>query len=432
MLSPSRHAVVEFDHHSASYAADNGKHLANLHERGPVVWSPCYDGFWVVSGYAELAAVERDNAGFSSDHDMTGDGNNYQGIVIPEQPFRTVPIEVDPPEFHAYRALLNPYFSPAASREWQPYADQLVDHCLDRITEDGCGDLVEDLANPVPAILTCALLGLPVADWRTYAEPAHQLVYATPGSMTHADAIEKLLVMIEAMRRVIAERRENPRSDLISHLVCATVDGEPLSEQRVVEIVFLVVFGGVDTATGLTANALNWLSTHPAERELLRDDPAAWQHATEEFLRYFSPVQGMARTATHDTELGGCPVRAGDRVHINFAGANRDPSLFSDPDEIKLDRFPNRHVAFGLGIHRCLGSNLARVLFRSMVGGLLRRIPDYAVQAAYARRYTTIGTVNGWETLPVTFTPTPSTHTPLPQQTQVPVANSRTPREEED
>jgi len=167
-----------------------------------------------------------------------------------------------------------------------------------------------------------------------------------------------------------------------------------------------VVGGGFDTTTALTSNAFRWMAEHPAERaRLAAADASLWDTATEEFLRYFSPSQGDARTVTQDCEVAGFEFAKHDRVLISFAIPNRDPKYFEDPDALKLDRFPNRHAAFGLGNHRCIGSNLARMQFKGIMQESLARIPEYEVSFDGVERYETIGVINGYKAMPFTFAP---------------------------
>jgi cytochrome P450 len=388
---------------------------STLHNEGPVIWSPYYGGFWVAVSHAAVSQVERDNETFSSRNDGTGKTGGFGGVAIPPSPFVARPVELDPPEFHHYRGLLNPYFSPASAQRWKPFVDAAVDHCLDKICERGSGDFVLDLANPVPAVVTCAILGLPLDDWKVIAEPAHMLVWAPPESEAWLLAREQVEHMAVRLAREIEGRRDNPRDDLMSVLARAEVDGELISIETAVQMAHVIVFGGVDTTTGLAANALVWLDQHEEHREQLLRAPEMWQKATEEFLRYFSPVQAQARTVTRETTVQGCPMSAGDRVLMSLGAANRDPAVFSDADVMDLRRTPNQHTAFGLGIHRCLGSNLARIVFRSMMEGVLRRMPDYRVDHENASRYTSVGIVNGWVSVPATWSPTPTTSTPYPE-----------------
>jgi cytochrome P450 len=166
-----------------------------------------------------------------------------------------------------------------------------------------------------------------------------------------------------------------------------------------------ILGGGVDTTTALTSSVLLYLSRRPDQRQQLIDRPELLSLAREEFLRYFSPIHGIARTATRDVELDGWKIDEGDRILLAFASANRDPDAFESPEDVKLDRFPNKHIAFGAGTHRCLGSFLARMVYDTMLSEVLRRMPDYQVIEDGIRAYPSIAVVNGWMSLPANFTP---------------------------
>jgi cytochrome P450 len=186
------------------------------------------------------------------------------------------------------------------------------------------------------------------------------------------------------------------------------VDGEKLNDETVIAMCNLIIAGGNDTTTSLLSNAFIYLSEHPDQRAWLLESPAERiPMACEEFLRFYTPTQGLARTVTADVEIGGHSLKPGDRVLMSFASANRDPDVFDRPDEIVLDRWPNKHQAFGLGLHRCLGSNLTRIEFRVVLEEVLRRMPDFVVDADASHPYETIGIVNGWIDMPATFTPGP-------------------------
>jgi cytochrome P450 len=173
-------------------------------------------------------------------------------------------------------------------------------------------------------------------------------------------------------------------------------------------VMLLLVGGGFDTTTALTAHALEWLSGHPAERDRLsRDRDTLLNSATEEFLRYFAPAPGDGRTIAQDCELAGVRFREGDRLWLSWAMANRDPAVFENPNDIDLARTGNRHYSFGLGIHRCIGSNMARMVFKQMVTGVLDRMPGYQCDPAGAEHYQTIGVIQGMRHLPATFPPGP-------------------------
>jgi len=401
----SDRVVVDFDHHSPTLAADNHGVYARTRTSCPVAWSPHYDGFWVVTGYREVAEAARDDVAFSSEHDVDGSGRGYQGILIPPNENRSGTIELDPPEFNTFRRILNPPFAPARIEELEPKIVDYTTSLIDRVIEAGTFDIVLDLASPLPAIMTMELLGLPISYWERYADMMHRGVYTPPDAPEHAEVIEGTMWIVESLIEAVADRQANPRDDLISYLCQSQVGDRPMSAEEVVENCFLIVAGGVDTTTALIANALRWLWQHPEERTRLREDASLMPLAGEEFLRYFCPVQGQARTATRPCTLGPQQLSEGDRVYLSWAAASADPAQFSEPDEVQLDRFPNRHAAFGLGAHRCLGSNLARTEFGIVVSQVLERMPDYEVLDDQSRKYPTIGVVNGWVTMPARFTP---------------------------
>jgi cytochrome P450 len=415
MDSASTPPSVEFDHYTPEYR-DNWREIvdANL-SKCPVARSTTYGGFWLVSDYAGLSRVIRDDATFTSTHNMDDPSDPRQGIVIPPNPMLQVPMEFDPPIYNVYRRMLNPHFSPTAARAAEPFVRQAVDAFLDKVCATGRIDFVLDLGNPVPALATMKLVGLPLDDWQTYAEPMHGVVSFPAGSPEYLRCIGALQQLGGALGALVPGLREEPADGLLSALAKATVSGQPLSDGEIVLIALLVMQGGVDTTTALLANTLWWLEEHPEQRQRLIDEPALMEHATEEFLRVFTPVPALARTAAADVELGGQQLCEGDRVLMSFAAANRDPAVFDEPDEAKLDRFPNPHTSFGLGIHRCIGSNLARSWFQLMLRGVLDRMPDYTIDRGAARRNHSIGIINGFINMPATFTPSEPRGVALPR-----------------
>jgi cytochrome P450 len=404
--APEREAVeIDFDHHSPEYAKRWREISDQNLSRCPVAHTSAHGGFWVLSDHRTVGDAARDDATFSSFHDVTGDVNNYEGIVIPPSPILQVPIELDPPESTGFRKILNPLFSPARSRAYEPVIRSITTACLDRICEAGEGDLVLDLGGPVPTLLTMQMLGLPLEHGAKFADAVHKITYMTPSSEGYGDVLQSFFGLVAELVESIPERRANPGDDLISQLVLAEIDGEPLTDEQITSVCTLVIAGGVDTTTSLFAEALVWLDQHPDQRQRLIDEPELLPTATEEFLRYFTPQQLLARTATRDVEVGGQIIREGERVMLSWAAANRDPAVFEAPDEVRLDRTPNRHTTFGLGLHRCLGSNLARIEFGVMLSELLRRMPDFRIDHDRAEPYPSIGVVNGWISLPSRFTP---------------------------
>ncbi|HVV31119.1 MAG TPA: cytochrome P450 [Mycobacteriales bacterium] len=401
--TPSKIAI-SYDHHSPEYAGRWRELHDQMRTRCPVARSDSYDGFYVLTRYEDVAAAIKDDATFASLHQP---GTAYQGIIIPESPTVSTPIELDPPEFTAYRKLLNPWFSPGAAAAWSPWLKDVTTALIDAFIERGSCELIDEFASPLPAMLTAKLLGLPMQDWRLYSTSAHDIVRFPPDSPEFEQAVVDLLAVLAKYMETVARCRETPGDDLISSWVQATVNGEPIPDQTLMEMGTLVIAGGNDTTTALFGNAFVWLSQHPDQRAWLGEDFARIPAACEEFLRYFTPTQALARTVTRDVEFAGHSFRAGDRVLLSFAAANFDPTAFDDPHTVKLDRFPNKHTAFGLGLHRCIGSNFTRNEFRIGLEQILRRLPDFHVDDAASSAYGRIGTVNGWNHVPATFTPGP-------------------------
>lgn len=403
------HTTIDLDHHSSQYR-DHWREVSddNL-ARCPVAHTSAYGGSWVISGYDPVVEVLRDHATFSSFQDHSDPSSPLRGTSNPPLPYLNIPQELDPPASFIYRRLLNPPLSPERSRRREPFIRQVTGACLDRVTPTGRADLVDDLTNPVPAIVTMSILGLPLSQWDRYAMPVHRLTYSPPGSAGAIEAATAVGEMMGVVAQLVRRRRDEPADDLISALATATDDdGELLALDHVIAACGLIIAGGVDTTTALVSHALYWLYQHPDERARLIARPELIPGAVEEFLRVLSPVQFMSRTATRDVRLGGQHIASGDRVMLSFAAANRDPAAFDCPAEVRLDRSPNRHVAFGSGLHRCVGAHLARVQAVVMLEEVLRRIPDYVVAGEQARQYPSIGAINGYIEMPATFTPTPA------------------------
>ena len=288
----------------------------------------------------------------------------------------------------------------------EPFVDELVRACLDERIEDGRIDFVDDLANVVPAVLTLAMLGVPLKKWTIYNEPAHASVYTPPDSPDAARVRESYMAMGMDLYANLVEIRENPRPGMVDALARLRIDGEPPPDIELIGMLNLLIGGGFDTTTALTAHALEWLSEHPDERQRLGGDRAALLDlATEEFLRFFTPAPGDGRTISDGMELDGVTLKEGERLWLSWAMANRDPNLFQHPDDVILDRNGNRHFSFGLGVHRCAGSNVARTVFKSMLTAVLDRLPDYRCDPAGTVHYDSIGVIQGMRHLPATFTP---------------------------
>lgn len=406
-----RRNSYHFDRHTPEYRLQFTKITEEMQSRCPMAWSDTYEGHWVAAGSKEVFELARCPV-VSADHDIHGERKGYKGIAIPSarrvNMVRGGILEMDNPEHKIYRDALNPYLSPAAVKRWAPFIDEIVRAALDEKIESGHIDFVDDLANIVPAVLTLAMMGIPLKKWAVYSEPTHAAVY-TP---EHSPDAERVAAMHREMGidlvNTMNEVRENPRPGLVNALVSMKIDGEPAPDLEILGNLGLIIGGGFDTTTALTAHSLEWLGEHPDQRELLsRERDHLLNPATEEFLRYFTPAPGDGRTFAADTEFDGHHFKEGERLWISWAMANRDPSVFADPNDVILDRQGNRHFSFGLGLHRCAGSNVARTVFKSMLTAVLDRMPDYVCDPEGTVHYDTIGVIQGMRHLPATFTPGP-------------------------
>ena len=401
---------IRFDRHTPEYREQFEAVTRELQGTCPIAWSETYDGHWVASGHHEVFEIARSADVLSNDHDVKGERRGYQGISIPAPPraksSRGGFLEMDPPEQRYYRQTLNPYLSPAAVNRWIPLVDEVVRASIDERIEEGRLDFVDDLANIVPAVLTMAMMGIPLKKWTVYNEPAHASVYTPPNSPDQARITEMQRAMGRDLYTSIVEIRANPRPGLVDALVRADINGQAPPDDELLGVLALLIGGGFDTTTALTAHALEWLSENPQERERLsRERDTLLDSATEEFLRYFTPAPGDGRTFSADCEIVGTQFKEGERLWLSWAMANRDPSVFPEPDKVDLERRGNRHSSFGLGIHRCIGSNVARMVFKRMVTQVLDRMPDFVCDPEGAEHYETIGVIQGMRHLPATFTP---------------------------
>lgn len=400
-----------FDRHHPHYREKFLDITHEMQQKCPMAWTETYDGHWVAAGSAEVFELAR-CPHVSNDHDINNERRGYKGISIPTmigaENFRGGMLEMDDPEHRYYRTALNPYLSPAAVKRWEPFVGEIVRACLDERIETGQIDFVDDLANVVPAVLTLAMLGVRLDKWTIYNEPAHALVYTPPDSPDAERVRELYMAMGMDLFANLVEIRENPRPGVIDALAKLRIDGEAPPDIELVGMLNLLIGGGFDTTTALTAHALEWLAQNPNERTRLSERrDTLLNPATEEFLRYFTPAPGDARTISEDMNLNGTALKEGDRLWLSWAMANRDPAVFSEPDRVVMDRKGNRHFSFGLGVHRCIGSNVARTVFKSMLTAVLDRMPDYECVAEGTVHYDSIGVIQGMRHLPATFTPGP-------------------------
>ncbi len=389
--------ATEFDHTREDYAAAAPAIWDELRERCPVAHSPAHGGVWLPVRHADVTAIANDTENFSSEGVIV---NAFKPEDLAPKGYAP-PITSDPP-FHAgARRLLLPAFSPRQVERWEEATRaacrELIDDILQR--PDGLADAAVDYAQHIPVRVIAEMLGLPREDGDRFRTFIHRII-ETPGQ--HADLPYEETLVHYLSQVIIQRRREPHRDDLIGFLLQAEMDGQPLTDEHVFGTIALLIVAGIDTTWSALGASLWHLAQHPEDRHRLVEDPEVAPFALEEFLRFYSPVT-MARITANDTEIGGCPVPARDWVLLAFPAANRDPEAFERADEFVIDRQRNRHLAFGLGIHRCLGSNLARMELRVALEEWLARIPDYELADPDGVRWST-GQVRGPRTLPIRIT----------------------------
>jgi cytochrome P450 len=392
------------NHHSGEYREHSWEAFRHMREQCPVAHSDQLGGFWVLTRYEDVMNVARDDRTFTS-----VDGITINSTGIEERPEdlkarpMNIPIDMDPPLSRQYRKLLDPLVTPARIEEYERYLRGLATELIDGFIETGQADLSLDLGSPLTSMFTMKLTGLPIDDWRIYAEPIQRSI---GGVGDPAETHRLRLAAHERMREHIERQRTNPvAGGAIEHLWKASLDGRPLESWEVEGMIWLFIVGGVDTTQAGMGNGFVFLSRHPERKQELIDHPERIPDAVEEFLRYFTPQQGLCRRATRDVELGGQHIRAGDFLLMSWAAANRDPAEFPDPEEVDFRREENRHMAFGIGAHRCMGSNIGRAEIRICLEEVLKRLPDYEVEEAGLELAPDVGTVYAYKSLPIRFTP---------------------------
>lgn len=400
-------ATMDFDPSEADYQTWN-ENFAKAREKCPVFWSEAQGGYWAAGGHDAVTKMARDWETFSSQKVWDPETGHFEGgNVVPSFPGPAfIPVESDPPLWKRYRMLLNPFFAPKAAERFRPIADEIATALLDRVIEKGEFDIVTDYANPVTALVTLTILGIPFEseNWERWALPFHKLAYAR-----ELPEFPQVLEDLNWIRNQLAEQydanRASRKEGLFGTICHAEVEGAPLSKQEVVDLGMMLLVGGVGTTTSLFTNTMIYLDEDKVSRERLFNDPSLLPVAREELVRFFTPVHGAARLVKCPVHVGGQQMQAGEQVLLALSSANRDESVFPSADKLVLDRMPNPHVGFGSGLHRCLGSFLAREMFDAMFNEVVRRIPDYKVNMAGAQRYPSVASVNGWISAPATFTP---------------------------
>ena len=396
-----------FDHHSESFAATWREQAGKLRAGCPVAHTPAHGGYTVVTRFADATTVLRDSGGFSAARHVPGVGV-AGGVTIPRNPVRMGMMEMDPPEHTQYRKALTPWFSARAVEASLPRLQTLVDWSLDRVCETGRMDVVDDLSHVLPGIVTLDVLGLPLDRYGWYGDALGGAAYYEPGSERGLRAV------LADLGTIVAAARDDPSmaSPLLRRLIGEPAAGDGFEDAMIVELLFMLLNGGFDTSSALIAHMLMHLDTHPSDRARLQADRALVPLAIDELLRFYSPATGVARTLTRDTVVGDSALPAGERILVLLGSANSDGAKFEQADEFRVDRFPNPHISFGSGVHRCIGSFLARTEMVVLLIAILDRLPDLHVDRAGVLAHRTAPLVHGYRQVPVYFTPSPQVLAP--------------------
>jgi pimeloyl-[acyl-carrier protein] synthase len=374
-----------------------------LREEDPVHASPF--GAWILTRYDDAVMVLRDpRFGREGMADLL---EARLGLGTDASDARDMLFR-DPPDHTRLRALVSRAFTPRVVEAMRPHIQEIVDGLLDRL-EGGRGmDVIEDLAYPLPVRVICEMLGVPPADHEVFKQWSADIARSLDAAIVPADSEviplgrEARIALRSYLRSLIAARRKNPRADLLSGLIAAEEEGNTLSEGELVSTCALLLVAGHETTVNLIGNGLLALLRHPDQMRALADDPGLIHTAVEELLRYDGPVQRTGRMATADVEIGGKEIPKGSVVVAAIGAANRDPAHFSDPDRLDITRRDNRHIAFGFGIHFCLGAPLARIEGQIAIGTLLRRMPALKL-VSDTPEWRETSALRGLKTLPVTF-----------------------------
>ncbi len=348
-----------------------------LREHEPVHWDP-YMHAWVVTSYSEVITVL---ANYSADRTPALDHLERLGLSL-MKPFSKMMLQqmlfMDGAKHARLRSICSAAMTPRKVEALRAVIESVADGLIDKFIAKGTVDILDDFANPLPAIVTATLLGVPIEDHKQLGAWVLDLAEVLGNFQHHPDRVAEIVRSLEDMKSYIAmrmeEERRQPTNGLIHSLMTAEFDGDRLSDEEVIANTIITLIGGHETTTNLIASGFLTLLHEPESLELLRTRPEIVGSAVEELLRFESPVQHTARIAPADMQLGGKTIRQGSRVVAVLAAANRDPNRFSDPDRLDLLRTDNRHLAFGWAAHFCFGAPLARMEGQVAFHRLLRRL----------------------------------------------------------
>jgi cytochrome P450 len=375
------------------YARDGYPHAVwtRLRAEAPValIEPPGYEPFWAITKHADIVQVSKQPLRYS----------NAQGIMLrradaPAFPPSEMVVMLDPPRHGPLRKLVSARFTRASLNARRVDIERIAVEILDEAATGGTwgeGDFVERVAAPLPIAVVSWMLGLPRADWPLLfrwtneiigaEDPEFRLAGETPGQTAKRARME----LHAYFQRLIERRRSDPQDDMVSQLVHATLDGAPLTERQLLDYCELMVEAGNETTRNAISGGLLAFCEHRGEWEKLRARPELLPDAVEEILRWVTPIAHFTRTATEDSEVRGVKIRAGEELALFYGSANRDEEVFADPFAFRVDRRPNRHLAFGIGEHTCMGAHVARVELETMFRHLLARLESFEVAGPVER-----------------------------------------------
>jgi cytochrome P450 len=325
---------------------------------------------WYFLDYDDVYNILRDTGLYSS-----------EGFTHPdyESEYMMIPSEFDPPKHTKYRTQLNPFFSPNRVAQLEPTIRSVCRGLIEELAPLGRADVIDDFALRFPTSVFMGMLGVPVDDLETLISWVHQSQHTSHADDPDGRIRDAADRAIHEFMGVIAEdRKAHPGDDIVSNLLTCRIDGRPFNDGELGGILYLLFLAGLDTVASMLGWTFMHFAQNPTDRQRIVEDPSLSSSAVEELLRYYSIVS-MTRHATRDVEMRGCPIKKGDRVIAPLAPANRDSTAFPDATEFRIDRTPNRHIAFGAGPHRCVGSHLARLELKVAIEEWHRLIPDYAI-----------------------------------------------------
>jgi cytochrome P450 len=372
---PVQDFAIDWDHTDPEWVNDPYPIWEDLRQRCPVAHTDRYGGAWFPATHAGVSAVAKDTEHFTSRNVVIGNGRPTEED-LPAPIGVAPPITSDPPFHQIARRLILPAFSPRVVNALEPQIRELCVRLLDDVAGQEFINGSLDYARNIPPSVIRQMLGFPEADTEKFIQMVHIIIEAVDLPME--ERIEQFVPVQEYFEAQILDHEENPRDDLTTFLMNAEIAGEKLAVEHVFGTMVLILVAGIDTTWGAIGASLWHLAQNPNDLARLVNEPDLMPVAIEEFLRFYAPVT-MARLVKSDMDYLGCPMKEDDWILLGFPAANRDPVVFKDADKFIIDRAANRHVAFGLGIHRCVGSNLARLELRVAIEEFIKRYPSFEV-----------------------------------------------------